>query len=165
MTESGGADFDLFDITRRDLAELCRLSHEYFAELVPYDGTLLFIDNWDKRYGRLMQLGLDSDRFFIRGARIGEQIVGFIMFGYRVEELWEVANRGYISNIYVAPSWRRKGIGRRMVLDAIETLKASGSSLIELEVYERNEAGTKFWAQFGFQPFKFRRRLMLDDTL
>ena len=151
---------DIFDFKRRNLKDLARLSRDYFAELNPFDRTLQFADNWDERYRKLMAMGIGSDRFFIRGVRSDKEIIGFIMFGYRVESLWKIANRGYISNIYVIPEHRRKGVGILMVRDAVETLLAAGSKVIELEVYTLNRPGRAFWSHLGFGDFKNRLRLI-----
>ena len=160
MPEDSTQNIVLFDFTPKDLKELTRLSREYFTELFAYDETLLFAEDWDRGYRNLMGIGIDSERFQIRGARLDKKVVGFVMFGYRIESLWQVSNRGYLSNIYVIPSHRGRGIGRMLVRDAIERMRAAGSLVIELEVYATNEAAKSFWDHFGFRTFKHRLRII-----
>ncbi len=154
---------EIFDIKRRDLQDLTRLAHEYFAELEAYDEGLRMAANWDEEYFDLMQLGLRARSFFMRGVRVEGEMVGFAMFSYRVERMWTLAVRGYISNIYVVPKHRRRGIGRRLVADAMERLKKEGAQSVEMEVYATNEAGRKFWGKVGFDSFKQRYRILLRD--
>jgi len=65
-----------------------------------------------------------------------------------------VARRGNISRIAamaVAKSARRKGVGRELMLRAIEDAKARGEELVVLEVIEQNPAAIELYKQIGFE--------------
>ena len=164
MSENPESEAEFFELKRKHLRELTQLSRAYFTELMPHDTSLRMSDDWDSRYRSLMEIAVGSAQFSLCGMRIGKEMIGFIMFGYRVETLWQAHNRGYISNIYVAPRHRRKGIGREMVQNAVARLAGSGVHLIELELYTTNEPADNFWRSFGFAPFKYRSRLILDKS-
>ena len=154
---------EIFDIKRRDLPELTRLARDYFAELEVCDEGLRKAEGWDEDYFEMLRLGLMAVPFFMRGARADGEMLGFIMFTFRVERMWTLATRGYISNLYVVPQHRGRGIGRRLVTDAVERLKKAGAQSVEMEVYPTNEKGRKFWEKMGFAPFKLRNRILFPD--
>lgn len=154
-------DIEMFDLGRRDLGELTRLTHAYFSELREYDIGIDFAEGWDAHYRRLMEGAMNSQNFFMRGLRVKGETVGFIMFGFREEPMWRIWRRGYLSNIYVLPSRRRRGLGTFMVDGALQTLRQMDVEMVELDVYVNNRAGRAFWGSFGFLPFKERLRLTL----
>jgi ribosomal protein S18 acetylase RimI-like enzyme len=63
------------------------------------------------------------------------------------------ARFGYLSDLAVEPSERRKGVGRALALDAIGWLRERGIDALQLQVYARNEAGAAFWRAMGFDSF------------
>ncbi len=156
---AAGKNIEIFDFKRGDLRELSSLTHSYFTELQDYDDAIEFAEGWEAYYRRLMESGIGSPHFFIRGLRVNGETAGFIMFGYRDEPMWQKRRRGYLSNIYVAPSRRREGLGSLMVEGALQTLKQSDVEVVDLDVYVTNRAGRSFWETFGFSPFKERLRL------
>lgn len=156
-------DIEMFDIGRSDIGELTRLTYAYFRELREYDVGIDFAEGWEAHYRRLMESAMNAQNFFMRGLRVKAETVGFIMFGFREEPMWRIRQRGYLSNIYVIPSHRRKGMGTFMVEGALQTLRQMDVELVELDVYVNNRAARAFWQSFGFLPFKERLRLTLPQ--
>ena len=58
--------------------------------------------------------------------------------------------RGYIYHTVVAPSYQRRGIGKKLVKEALNALENEGISKAALVVFERNKAGNAFWEEMGF---------------
>ncbi len=152
-------NIEVFDFTGRNLGELSRLTHAYFTELQQYDDAIHFAEGWETYYRHRMESGLGAPHFFVRGLRMDKEAVGFIMFGYRDEPMWRKRRRGYLSNIYVVPAHRRRGLGNFMVKGALQTLRQMDVEVVELDVYVTNDTGRRFWESFGFSPFKQRLRL------
>ena len=154
---------EIFDIGRKDLREIVSMARDYFVELEEIDRGLGMEPDWEREYYEMLLMGLQARPFFMRGARADDRTVGFVMFSYRVERMWMVAVRGYISNIYVLPEYRRRGIGRSLVADALARLRIAGAQSIEMEVYTDNSPGQAFWDRMGFESYKQRRRLFPSD--
>lgn len=53
-------------------------------------------------------------------------------------------NGNYIDCIYVAPTLRRKGLGKKAVM---EWLKSTGHSSVELHIINSNGIALKFWSE------------------
>lgn len=71
------------------------------------------------------------------------QIVGAILCGHD-------GRRGCMYHVCVDPDWRRKKIGTRMVVFAMEALKKEKISKISLIAFTENDAGNAFWNRIGW---------------
>lgn len=58
--------------------------------------------------------------------------------------------RGYIYHTAVSPEYRRKGIAKALVENAMASLKACGINKAALVVFDRNKNGNAFWERMGF---------------
>ena len=83
-----------------------------------------------------------DDRLFLV-ATIGTSVVGTIMAGYD-------GHRGWIYSLAVSPSYRRQGIGSRLVSAAEEALTELGCVKINLQIMEGNESVDTFYLSLGF---------------
>jgi GNAT superfamily N-acetyltransferase len=69
--------------------------------------------------------------------------------------------RGEISDLYVAPARRRRGIGRTLLAQACDWARGRGVERLEARVSSRNPEGQAFWRAAGFGDFMdvLQRRL------
>ena len=65
---------------------------------------------------------------------------------YRLEEY------GFIHDIWVEPTYRNEGIGRQMVMLAIERFRAIGVKQIRLDTAAPNEIARGLFKSCGFRP-------------
>ncbi len=77
-------------------------------------------------------------------AESGEQIVGACMAGYD-------GHRGWLYAVAVDESCRRHGIGRDLVMHAVESLKQLGCIKVNLQIRADNHAVAEFYRNLGFQ--------------
>jgi len=68
-----------------------------------------------------------------------------------------MADEAEILNLAVDSRVRRRGMGSRLIEDAMAALKAAGIKKIFLEVRESNEAARSFYARMGFTEARRRR--------
>jgi ribosomal-protein-alanine N-acetyltransferase len=79
-----------------------------------------------------------------------------------------IADEAEILNLAVDSSQRRRGVGSRLIEDAIAACKAAGARKIFLEVRDSNEAARNFYARMGFTEAGRRRgyyRQPAEDAL
>lgn len=86
-------------------------------------------------------LARNPDTCFV--AASGEKITGVILAG-------NDGRRGYIYHTAVHPAFRRQGIARRLVQEAMDALEKCGIHKAALVVFSRNEPGNLFWERMGF---------------
>lgn len=72
------------------------------------------------------------------------QVQGAILAGHD-------GRRGYLHHLVVAPAVRGRGLGRRLVTEALRRLGAAGIEKCHLFVFETNAGGRGFWTATGAQ--------------
>jgi ribosomal protein S18 acetylase RimI-like enzyme len=75
------------------------------------------------------------------------------------------ADRWIISNVAVAPPYRERGIGRRLMQAAIEMVCERGGRSIALQVRDDNEPALHVYRTLGFQGLFGTAHLRLDQVL
>lgn len=77
--------------------------------------------------------------------------------------IWNVVDEGHITNVAVAPMFRRKHIGSALMDVLIGTCEAEGILRITLEVRESNEAARRLYEQKGFRKAGLRKGYYEDN--
>ncbi len=91
------------------------------------------------------KLAVDDQLFFVAVA--DKAVVGTIMAGYD-------GHRGWIYSVAVSASYRKQGIGSRLVSIAEQALTEKGCVKINLQIMEGNESVTAFYSSLGFKVEK-----------
>ena len=71
------------------------------------------------------------------------EIIGSILCGHD-------GRRGCLYHVCVDPAHRRRGIGTKMVVYAMEALKEEGINKVSLIAFTRNDIGNAFWKKIGW---------------
>lgn len=71
------------------------------------------------------------------------QIVGAILCGHD-------GRRGCLYHVCVDPDWRMRGIGKAMVVYAMEALKKEEINKVSLIAFTQNDIGNAFWKEIGW---------------
>lgn len=71
------------------------------------------------------------------------KIVGSILCGHD-------GRRGCFYHVCVDENYRKRGIGTKMVVRAMEALKAEKISKVTLIAFAKNDIGNKFWNKIGW---------------
>lgn len=95
----------------------------------------------DSKDGIEKYLKRNPDTCFV--AEENNRIVGVIMCGHD-------GRRGFVHHTVVVPEWRKKGLGEKLVYEALEALKREGIHKVALLVFGKNEIGNIFWEKMGF---------------
>ena len=70
-------------------------------------------------------------------------VVGAILCGHD-------GRRGCFYHVCVDPAYRLRGIGKGMVVKAMESLKKEGISKVSLIAFTKNDVGNAFWRGIGW---------------
>ena len=107
----------------------------------------LFSMPWSKQ-GFLDTLAMDNVRFLVA---VDEDVV----CGYC--GVYMAADEGEITNVAVAPSYRRRGIAKMLMRQLIDEAFELGISQIALEVRVSNEGAILLYTQLGFVSVGVRK--------
>ena len=93
---------------------------------------------------------LPDDRHIFIAAADGEKVLGYVGMMYVIDE-------GYISNVAVAPEYRRQGIADALILELIDRCKILKLSFVTLEVRAGNSPAISLYEKHGFSPVGRRK--------
>lgn len=107
-----------------------------------------------------------SARFFLEELRVpcarslvaiaGEKIIGYVIY-------WLLTDSVDVHNLAVHPEWRRRGIGRSLLMAVIEDARGGSLKRVTLEVRKSNEAAQKLYHSLGFATRGVRRGYYSDN--
>lgn len=83
------------------------------------------------------------------------ELLGYIVF-------WHVTDELHVINVAVAPSARRRGVGRALVFDVLAYGRAHAATKILLEVRASNAPAIALYLRLGFTELNVRRRYYPD---
>ncbi len=110
----------------------------------------------DSREGIAKYLARNPDTCFVAVEQ--GNIIGAILTGHD-------GRRGYISHTAVSPAHQRQGIGKQLIENALNALKAQGINKANLVVFAHNDKGNAFWEKMGFTQrpdLIYRNRTLVD---
>jgi N-acetylglutamate synthase len=81
---------------------------------------------------------LERNQGLSKVAVINGQIVGTALCGHD-------GRRGYLYHLYVAPDYRRKGIGKMLVDSCLDSLQRERIQKSHVFVFDMNDLGKSFW--------------------
>jgi ribosomal protein S18 acetylase RimI-like enzyme len=94
-------------------------------------------------------LGDPMTEYLLAAPAPGEAACGVCQLRYRLS-VWTGAEDCWLEDLYVAGHARRSGIGRSLVVAALESARARGCRRVELDVNEENTAALEFYRALGF---------------
>ena len=137
-----------------DLDELAELWRALAVEGAP--GGLVLYPPTDENVARWCRWVADAVRkgeIQVLVAKAGGRIVGYVLFGERRSPLESPYRRGVIHDLYVRPGWRRRGLGTRLLEEALARLRATGVDLVTISVATTNRAALALYRKLGFEDF------------
>ena len=86
----------------------------------------------------------------------GERVVAYLIVWLLVDEL-------HIANLAVDPEFRRKGLAKRLLRDALQRAAEAGFERSTLEVRASNLVAQALYHSVGFEPVGIRKRYYQDN--
>lgn len=76
--------------------------------------------------------------------------------------VWIVLDEAHVTNIAISQSYRRRGLGERLLVELIRCAKQYGALSMTLEVRVTNSAAQKLYEKLGFVKRGIRRQYYSD---
>ena len=76
---------------------------------------------------------------------------------------WKVLEQAHVTNVAVAPAWRRRGVGKRLFGYVLQKAAQEGVESLTLEVRPSNEAALALYRSFGMEEQGRRRHYYSDN--
>jgi ribosomal protein S18 acetylase RimI-like enzyme len=138
----------------RDLGDILPLWEEMMRFHAALDPRLEVGPEGASYMRRVFREWLGSKDCWVLVAEAEGQIVGYIVG--RVADnppVFRLQTYGHISDICVAPEWRRRGVGRRLYQALREWFKEKDLSVVQLNAAHRNSTSLAFWRAMGFEDY------------
>jgi ribosomal protein S18 acetylase RimI-like enzyme len=139
------------------LDELFREELEYHKSLMPDKFKIPDIVVSEKWLDSI----LDNNDIYLIVSEYKGKIVGAIL--YKIEKnhediLLKERKYGYIEEMIVSESYRGKGIGKKLLNYAINDFKTKSLKDFEIDVWEKNKIGLRFYENQGFKTIRRRMK-------
>ncbi|MEX2284521.1 MAG: ribosomal protein S18-alanine N-acetyltransferase [Gemmatimonadota bacterium] len=109
---------------------------------------------WSEATFRGLLRRSDADLYV---AEFEQDVVGYSVF-------WSVLDQGELGNVSVAPDWRGRGIGERLVKTVLGAASRRGVREVFLEVRVSNTAAQQLYERHGFTQVGRRRNYYLEPV-
>ncbi len=87
----------------------------------------------------------------------GETVIGYCAF-------WQAADVADITNVAVHPDYRRRGLGKRLIEEAVRKAEQRGIKQLFLEVRVSNKAARALYIACGFTEVGLREKYYADNN-
>jgi ribosomal protein S18 acetylase RimI-like enzyme len=136
-----------------DFADLTELSKEFFYEYENNNKEMFgidFINEIDIKNYFQGFIEKETKKAYI--AIIDKKIIGYITFYIKDQpDYWIVKKIGDISGLIVSKNFRKKGIGTKLVMKAIEYFKENGIKYYTVFTSINNTSGISLYKKCGFK--------------
>jgi ribosomal protein S18 acetylase RimI-like enzyme len=128
------------------VVRLKRLNSEFDPLLKVRDDIYTQVRNW------LSGFMNDKNRLLLVAESDDGRVIGVLVSEVRERLFYEPRMEGVIMDFYVMPEFRRRGIGKMMMDEAIKMLREMGAHVISAEFPAQNQISVAFYRKYGFRP-------------
>jgi ribosomal protein S18 acetylase RimI-like enzyme len=147
MTASSAPAVALVPVRDREFDALFAMFEEYCVEAEAFDPLGGPAQSSDERRAALLEGAEDEQWEWIE---VDGERAGFLMSEVYEDDPLPAERTAEILECYVAPAFRRRGVGRAAVDAWLAAERSAGTSLVEAGVLRDNEGARAFWAAMGF---------------
>lgn len=153
-------DHDIGDAQSGDLAPLTALFID-FKKLMHSKGHAYdtLSANADHVIKRKLKQAIAKPKTICLIAREGDTLCGFLLAHEdTLPEYYEISSLGHITDLFVAESCRRRGMGTALIKAAERAFKARNIDHVRLETTVINPENKPFYESLGFELFIYELR-------
>lgn len=131
------------------IAVLARESHEFYQNLLPKFYCDFNADEWRSKFKSVLT---SNDFSMLAAENERGELCGFAILYRRTTRspIIKPRLRLVVDNLFVRTRDRRRGIARKLLLEAVKLAGQEGCDRVELEVAAHNDAALKLYTSLGF---------------
>lgn len=158
-------DIVIRSATADDIPDIVRLWRELMEFHEDLDSYYATSDDAEERMAEWVARCIESDKHFVLIAEYDDAPAGYILveFGQRPPVMRD-RRIAMIHDLSVTQSLRRRGIGEKLVREALLKIDERGVRLVEVSYTLANEQSSSFWPKMGFEPFLMRGRMEIGGS-
>ncbi len=137
---------------REDADQLAAYLVRFYRVNEEFDPLYALRPDAENRARKLVERYLEDPNSVLLVAEASGRVVGIARGELRDNPLLEASPLGVIVELYVHPSYRRRGVGRMLVEELARRLKERGARALAAEFPYLNEIAVSFYRKLGFRP-------------
>lgn len=140
--------------TAKDVSSIVELWKELMDFHKEFDRFFSRSANGHEGFADFITGHISSETSNVFVAEAGKDIVGYCLaIAEKHPPVLEIQKYGLVQDLAVTKKHRRRGIGERLLKEALSWFFEKGVDRIETRVAKCNKLSTEFWAKMGFTPY------------
>ena len=135
-----------------ELAKAANFLVRFYRVNEEFDPLYTMVDEAEPVAREMIQRYAEDENSILLVAVSGKRIVGLIHGEVRHNPILRASPLGVLMELYVHPSYRRRGVARRLIEEAAKRLREKGAKAIAAEFPHLNEIAVSFYRDLGFRP-------------
>jgi len=151
------ADVTIRRAKSRDMAFIVELWKQLSREHAELDGRFALRPEAEIVWARWAGQRLRDEASIVLIAERGEDCVGYLLgHADEAQPIFEKRSYGTVTDLFVVPESRRKGIGSRLLEEALAFFRSRNIGHVRLNVLAKDERTLAFYKTHGFGDFLHR---------
>lgn len=138
--------------TAEELGRVAELLVRFYRVNEEFDPLYSIVDNAVEAAKKLLERYSSDEKSILLVAVEADRIIGFIHGEVRENPMLSNSPLGVMMELYVHPSYRRRGVAAKLVEAAENELRDRGAKAIAAEFPYLNEIAVSFYDKLGFRP-------------
>ncbi len=138
--------------SNEELSRVAELLVRFYRVNEEFDPLYSMTENALEEAKKLVERYNTDEKSILLVAVEDNQVVGFIHGEVRENPMLSNSPLGVMMELYVHPSYRRRGVAAKLVEAAENELKKIGAKAIAAEFPYLNEIAVSFYDKLGFRP-------------
>lgn len=131
-----------------------RMSLDHLAAVVEIDHASFKLP-WSERAYQYEMTGNSAARCWV--SEVDAQVAAMLI-------IWMILDEAHIATIATHPEFRRRGIAKRLLMDALISAREEGARSALLEVRAGNDSAQEMYKLFGFKTVGRRKNYYKDNN-
>ncbi|MCX8137845.1 GNAT family N-acetyltransferase [Pyrobaculum aerophilum] len=141
--------------TKEDLDSAVQLVVRLKRLNAEFDPMLEVVPDIEQAARKYLENALNSPSSVLLVAAEGSKVVGLLKGDVEDRIFYKPRYAGVIKEFYILPEYRRKGIGKRLMMEGVEQLRKKGAEIIMASFPALNEIAINFYKKMGFRPIEY----------
>ena len=142
------------EATRQDVPAVVPIWAELMAIHARLDPFFICCEGAAERFAEYIAGNIDKDNWHVLVAEMDGQVVGYLQGSVETCPPVLVTRRyGNVHDMAVTETFRRRGVGRELVRQALSWFRSQGVTRFEVSMSIHNRTAKAFWQSMGFEPY------------
>ena len=137
---------------RDDIPQLASLILRFHMFNEEFDPAMALKDNVEETARKVAEEYVEGNGITLV-AQHEDKIIGYVRVEIREKPLLAAGKIGVITELYVTPQFRSRGVASSLVEEASKAITSMGISVITAEFPDLNFVAKNFYKKLGFRPY------------